>query len=202
MIDEEDRMKSGASGRVLHRKSSALALAVTLVLMAAQRLQAQGGTLRPQIVERDGFTVIGIEIRTSNAEAATTIPREWDRFFKEGIPGKTPNRADADFVVVYSGYASDHYGDYDYLIGSRVRDGSAAPEGMVVKQAPKARYAVVTTARGPVGKVVSEAWRSIWSLEQSGGLGGRRTYKADFEVYDQRSRDPNNSQVDIYVGVE
>jgi predicted transcriptional regulator YdeE len=162
----------------------------------------QGGAVKPQIVERDAFTVIGIEVRTNNSQAATVIPRQWQSFFQDGTPGKIPARADADFVVVYSGYASDHHGDYDYLIGGRVKGGTAAPQGMVVKLVPKARYAVVTTERGPVGKVVSAAWQKIWSLEESGGLGGKRTYKTDFEVYDQRARDPNNSQVDIHVGIE
>jgi len=158
--------------------------------------------MNKQIVERDAFTVIGIEVRTNNSEAATVIPRQWDRFFKEGVPGKIPNRADANLVAVYSGYASDYHGDFDYLIGARVKDGSTATEGMVVKVVPKARYAVLTTDQGPVGKVVSEAWQKIWQLEDSGGLGGQRAYKADFELYDQRSRDPKNSQVDIYIGID
>jgi predicted transcriptional regulator YdeE len=83
-----------------------------------------------------------------------------------------------------------------------VRDGSMAPEAMVAETVPRGRYAVFTTERGPVGKVVSEAWQKIWSLEEAGGLGGRRTYRADFEVYGQRSRDPNNARVEIYVGIE
>jgi predicted transcriptional regulator YdeE len=206
-------------------RGATLALRVALALMAAPTVRAQGqiqcakivllrsaclpvvfaaadkgGTLKPQITERDSFTVIGIEIRTNNA--AGDIPRQWDRFFKEGVLGKIPNKADANILAVYSRYASDHNGDYDYLIGARVRDGSTAPEGMMAEVIPKARYAVLTTERGPVGKVVSEAWQKIWALEDAGGLGGRRTYKADFEVYDQRSRDPNDSQVDIYVGVD
>lgn len=160
----------------------------------------QGGSLKPQIIERASFTVIGIKIRTNNQ--AGDIPRQWDRFFKEGVLGRIPNKLDADILAVYTRYASDHNGDYDYLIGARVRDASAAPEGMVADIIPEARYAVLTTERGPVGKVVSEAWQKIWTLEETGGLGGRRTYRADFEVYDQRSRDPENSQVEIYVGIE
>ncbi|HXM23809.1 MAG TPA: hypothetical protein VN948_21300 [Terriglobales bacterium] len=33
-------------------------------------------------------------------------------------------------------------------------------------------------------------------------LGGKRAYKTDFEVYDQRARNPQDSQIDIYVGVK
>ena len=156
--------------------------------------------MKPQIVELASFAMIGIKIRTNNA--AGDIPRHWDRFFKEGALAKTPNKADADILAVYTRYASDHNGDYDYLIGARVREGSVAPEGMVAEIIPRARYAVLTTERGPVGKVVSETWQKIWAMEGKGGLGGQRTYRADFEVYDQRSRDPESSQAEIYVGIE
>lgn len=226
VIVPQDKGASGGPRAALQRRTGhALCLAVVLAWMAAQTMPArerpnpevllcpaclmrvtasaeEGGTLKQTIVERDAFTVIGIQVRTNNSEAATVIPRQWDRFFREGVPGKISNRTDANLVVVYSGYASDYHGDFDYLIGARVKDGSAAPAGMIVKVVPKARYAVVTTEQGPVGKVVSEAWQKIWNLDESGGLGGRRAYKADFELYDERSRDPNNSQVDIYVGID
>lgn len=160
--------------------------------------------MTPRVIENGGFTVIGIQVRTNNASG--DIPKQWERFFKEGVLAKIPDKADSNIVVVYSRYASDHNGDYDYLIGARVKaevkNGSAAPAGMVAVVVPKARYALVSTGQGPVGKVVSEAWQQIWRLEDAGGFGGKRTYKADFEVYDQRARDPNNSQVDIYIGIE
>ena len=171
-------------------------------LVAAFAFVEQGGRVKPQIIERGQFTVIGIEVRTNNAEAATVIPQQWNRFFKEGLLDKIPNKTDTNTLAVYSNYASDRRGDFDYMIGARVEEGSKAPEGMIVKLVLKARYAVLTTAQGQVGKVVSEGWQKIWNLEDIGRLGGRRTYKADFEVYDQRSRDPNSSQVDIYVGIE
>ena len=33
-------------------------------------------------------------------------------------------------------------------------------------------------------------------------LGGKRSYIADFEVYDQRAADSSHAIVDIYIGVE
>ena len=44
------------------------------------------------------------------------------------------------------------------------------------------------------------AWQQIWKLEDLGKL--KRTYQADFELYDQRAQDPQNAQVDIYIGVK
>jgi predicted transcriptional regulator YdeE len=32
-------------------------------------------------------------------------------------------------------------------------------------------------------------------------LGGRRAFKTDFEIYDQRAADPENAQVDVYIGL-
>jgi predicted transcriptional regulator YdeE len=166
---------------------------------------ALGGMMKPRIAEEPEFLVIGIEARTNNAREMTpegVIPKQWDRFFKEGIAQKIPNRTDANTLAVYTDYASDHNGDYTHILGARVSDASVVPPGMVAKRISKARYDVFTTERGPVGKVVSAAWQEINGLADRSGLGGRRAYKADFEVYDQRSRDPQDSQVDIHVGIK
>jgi predicted transcriptional regulator YdeE len=32
-------------------------------------------------------------------------------------------------------------------------------------------------------------------------LGGTRAFRTDYEIYDQRSTDPENAQVDVYVGL-
>jgi len=72
---------------------------------------------------------------------------------------------------------------------------------MVVKTVPAGHYAVFTSPRGPAAKVVPQTWQQIWTYFQS-PQNGQRAYQADFEVYDQRAADPNNVQVDIYVGVK
>ena len=47
---------------------------------------------------------------------------------------------------------------------------------------------------------VIEAWQNIWKMKPH-DFAGNRTYIADFELYDQRSCDPNNAAVDIYIGI-
>jgi predicted transcriptional regulator YdeE len=162
--------------------------------------------MEPTVVEQPEFVVVGIVARTNNKKETNSdavIPKQWGRFFQEGIADKIPNRADASTIyAVYSNYASDKNGDYDYLIGARVTDTSRAPDGMVFRRVPRGKYAVLTTATGPVAKVIPEAWQKIWQLEDQSRLGGPRVYQADFEVHDQRSRNPQNSQVDIYVGIK
>ena len=149
------------------------------------------------------FTVIGIAARTDNAKESTAggiIPKQWQKFFSEGIPAKIPNTTGPTFYGVYSGYASDHNGEYTYVVGQAVKDGTSAPSGMAVVQVPAGQYALFTTEIGPFSKVISEAWQRIFKLEDEGKL--KRAYKTDFEIYDQRAQNPQNGQVDIYVGLK
>jgi predicted transcriptional regulator YdeE len=164
-----------------------------------------GSAMPPKILEVKEFSLIGIQARTNNAKEMTSdgvIPRQWNKFFTEGILARIPNKVDPTIYAVYSDYASDRNGDYTFFIGAKVIDTSAVPAGMVANKVPAGRFAVVTSAKGPLQNVVPQAWQQIWTLEEKAQLGGSRSYKADFEIYDQRSRDPQDSQVDIYVGIK
>lgn len=155
--------------------------------------------------ELEGFSVIGIEVRTSNKREASrggAIPQQWERFFKEGMLERIPHRADRNILALYTDYASDRNGEYTYVLGAKVLDASAVPPGMVLKRVPKSRYTVFTTARGPAAKVVPEAWERIWRIEDAAGFEGHRAYKADFEVYGPECRNPQDCHVQIYVGIE
>ena len=161
--------------------------------------------MEPRVVEQPEFSVIGIQVRTSNAKEVTgggAIPKQWERFFKEGISDKIPHKVDSTVYAVYTNYASDYNGEYDFIIAMKVSRVSDIPPGMVAKKVPKGRYAIVTSAKGPVAQVVPQAWQRVYSLDDNKLLGGARAYKADFELYDQRSQNPQDSQVDLYLGVK
>ena len=148
------------------------------------------------------FTIIGIAARTDNAKESANgiIPKQWQKFFSEGTPAKIPNTTGPIFYGIYSDYASDHNGEYTYVIGQAVKDGTAAPSGLAVKQIPAGKYAVFTTEVGPFAKVIPDAWQRIFKLEEEGKL--KRAYKTDFEIYDQRAQNPQNGQIDIYLGLK
>ena len=74
------------------------------------------------------------------------------------------------------------------------------PEGMIAVRVPANRYAKYTSEKGPPYKVVPEALKRIWETPLSAPA-GNRTYKTDFEFYDQRAIDPQKSQVDVYFGI-
>jgi len=159
----------------------------------------------PKKVHQEGFSIIGIAARTSNAlemKGEGVIAKQWQRFFQEGVQQKIANRADANIYAVYTDYASDRNGEFSFVIGVSVNPGATVPPGMVLKKIPAGDYALMTSEKGPVGKVVVAAWQQEWALEDKAQLGGARAYKADFEVYDSRATDPQNSQVDLYVGLK
>ena len=160
--------------------------------------------MNPKILDQPEFRVVGIETRTSNShEMAGTgrIAQLWGRFFQENVASRIPDKLDDTILAVYTDYAGDHNGEYTLVIGARVNAGAQPPTGMTARTVPASRYAVFTSEKGPVEKVVPAAWRKIWSTAKN-TLGGDRAYIADFEVYDERAADPREAQVDIYVGIK
>lgn len=174
---------------------------------AVERLKKLKGdgeqAMDPRVIEQAEFSVVGIAVRTSNAKEMTAdgvIGKQWGRFMQEGVLGKIPNKADQSIVAVYTDYASDKDGEYTYLLGARVTSDSDVPAGMVAKKVPAGKFAVFTSEKGAAQKVVPETWMRINSLPKS-AVGGDRLYRADFETYDERARDPQNLQTDVYVGI-
>lgn len=177
-------------------------LVVLIALLVSAGLGDTG--MNPKVVERGGFTVVGIAARTSNAREMTAdgiIDKQWGRLMQEGLLAKIPNKADQNIVAVYTDYASDHNGEYTFVLGARVKSDGDVPAGMVAKKIPAGKFAVFTSEKGVAAKVVPETWMKINCLPQS-AVGGDRVYRADYEIYDERAADPANSQVDVYVGIK
>jgi len=160
--------------------------------------------MEARIVSAGDFDVVGITTRTANRDEmgpAGRIAKLWGEFYSSRVADRIPNRADGSLTVVYSDYESDKDGAYTYMIGARVTSVGAIPDGMSVKRVPLGKYAAFTSARGPLVQVVQNAWKLIWTLKKD-QPGGDRSYNVDYEVYDERSRDPANAQIDLYIGVK
>jgi len=181
---------------------------VLAVTIAFASVTISGQIAMPKKVHQEGFSIVGIEARTSNAremKGEGVIPKQWQDWqerFVSRVEQPEVNRADPNLYAVYTDYDSDRNGEYSFVIGVRVNAGTKVPPGMVLKKIPAGDYALITSEKGPAGKVVVGAWQKVWALEDKAQLGGSRAYKADFEVYDSRSADPQNSQVDLYIGLK
>ncbi len=173
-------------------------------LLPLASLSLGDASMNSKVVEKESFTVIGISARTTNAKEMTqegAIGKTWGRLFQEGLLAKIPNKADQNIVAVYTDYASDHNGAYTYILGARVTSDAEVPAGMVAKKIPAQKFAVFLSEKGPSPKVVPELWMKINSLPKT-AVGGDRQYKADFEIYDERAKDPQNLQMDVYIGIK
>jgi predicted transcriptional regulator YdeE len=103
---------------------------------------------------------------------------------------------------VYTDYESDEDREYTYFIGEEVSSLESQDMSKFTSLTiPKSKYQRFTTEPGILPQVVISAWKEIWQMTPP-MLEGKRRYKADFEKYDERSYDLNNSVVDIYVGIE
>jgi len=164
---------------------------------------AIAGNRGMNIQQRDGFYVVGLTARTSNAQETSgkaKIGEVWQEFLQPDLVAKIPDKIGVDLIAVYTDYETDHTGHYTYLLGIPISSAEALPSNLTVKHIPAGRYAVFRSGRGPKKEVVSAVWQRIWSLSPK-QLGGKRAFKSDFEIYDQRAADPENAQIDVYVGL-
>jgi predicted transcriptional regulator YdeE len=150
-----------------------------------------------------GFYVAGLSARTNNAHEMSgkgKIGNVWENFLQPNLVVKIPNKIGVDLIAVYTDYETDHTGHYTYLLGLPVISTEALPANLTVKHIPPGHYAVFTSNRGPITEIVPEVWQRIWAMSAE-ELGGTRAFKTDYEIYDQRSADPQNAQIDVYVGL-
>lgn len=158
-----------------------------------------------QLVQLEEIKLVGIATTTSNKQEMgeqAKIGGLWDRFWREGIQQAIPNLPMTPAHPVYGcyiDYENGAEGEYKLLIGCKVTVTDSLPEGLEAKVLPASQYAVFTTKQGQASAVVIEAWQEIWRWSATSQL--QRTFTGDFEIYDERSSDPDNAQVDIYIAV-
>jgi predicted transcriptional regulator YdeE len=150
-----------------------------------------------KIVTKDTFQIIGIEIRTSNQMAMIDLPKLWKKFFAENVKDRIPNKVNSNFFAVYTDYEGNHTKPYSCIICCEVNSLDTIPAGMVGKTIPFANYEVFTVA-GKMPDKIFETWQYIWNSE----IEKRRAYIADFEVYGSKYGNPENSEMEIYIGIK
>lgn len=150
--------------------------------------------------------LIGITARTSNAQemnpATAKIGATMQKFFGSGMQAQIPGRKNPGRVfAVYTNYESDEHGYYTYFLGEELNDFGNIPQGFETLTIPAQTYVKFTSNPGKMPTVCIDMWQNIWKM-QAADLGGKRAYIADFEVYDERSHNPEHAVLDIYLGVQ
>jgi predicted transcriptional regulator YdeE len=151
-----------------------------------------------QKVQIPSFRLIGIGLpfKTTNdyGRSAVDCGGLWHKFMSEGLHERIPGMVGPEIHAVYHDYDGDHSQPYAFFLGCKVHPETEVPEGLASLEIPTGDYAVVT-ARGVLPESVMKAWSGIW---QSGMV---RAYRPDFEVYGERTLDPEHSEVDIFISI-
>lgn len=151
-----------------------------------------------KILEKGEILIVGKEIRTTNidGQCMKEIPKLWKEFELQKLGDKIVNKVESKSILgIYTDYESNEKGAYSFIVGFQVNSVDSVPEGMVSKVIPASKYYVVT-AKGKMPQKIGEAWAQIWNA------GIHRTFKSDFELYDERYNGTGNSEVDIYVSIK
>lgn len=152
--------------------------------------------MKPTKIE--SFTVIGIKVRTINdGSAAKDLPKLWERFMSEQIFENIPNKLNQSIYCLYTNYEGDHTNPYDAILGCKVSSINDIPKGMISHTVPSSLGAKFV-AKGSIinGEAVINTWFDIWKSDLD------RSFQTDFEVYDERSRNIENAEVDIYISLK
>ncbi|MEH6938940.1 GyrI-like domain-containing protein [Bacillus sp. JJ664] len=153
------------------------------------------------LIKNEPMFFIGNFVTTSNQTEMSEealISKHWEKFYSNQLANQIPSKKNPTILALYTNYESDENGSYSFAIGAEVSNVDKIPDGMDSYSIKPSEYIVFTTRKGPVQEVVVEAWQHIWEWSKT----NKRAFTTDFELYDERSIDPNNSQVDIYISIK
>jgi AraC family transcriptional regulator len=150
--------------------------------------------MRPKIVSRSAFAVVGMKYRGKNEKGE--IPQLWQAVGPRVREIK--NIADDRAAYGISANMDESTGEFDYVAGFEVSTSEEIPEDMVRFKVPGGKYAVFSTTLPKIGETFHNAYHT-W-LPESGyqPAGG-----PEFELYDERfdPQDPS-SEFDLYIPVK
>lgn len=143
--------------------------------------------------------LIGLALphKTTNKNGQSSIDcgQLWQKFEQEKFFDRIPNKLGNSIYAVYHTYEGDHNQPFSYFIGCPVEMDIEIPQGLDGLTLPKAKYQK-TIAKGPMPACIGLAWQKIWESDIL------RAFTTDIEIYDERSADWNNAEVDLFVSIK
>lgn len=139
---------------------------------------------------------LGFKTTNENGKAAEDCGGLWQHFSGSFMAPRIKGKLNKDIYAVYYDYEGDYTKPYAYFVGCPVADDTEVPAGMETITIPEQQYEVVV-AKGQMPNCVADAWQKIWKNDTID-----RAYGYDFEVYDSKSKDWMNAEIDIYLSVK
>ena len=148
--------------------------------------------------KKSEFKLIGLKLdhKTTNEGGQSSVDcgNLWQKFETENFVERIPDKLSPEIYAVYFGYEGDYIKPFSYFIGCKVKIDTDAPQGMDNLIIPAGSF-TKAIAKGKMPDCVANSWKDIWSSKTD------RAYKYDFEIYDERSKDWSNAEVEIFVSI-
>jgi AraC family transcriptional regulator len=169
--------------------------------------QFNGGIkMEPKLITKPAFHVIGYELktRTQDGQNQKDIPQFWQQYLQQKLGCQIPNPINKYEELGICTNFKPETGEFVYVIGMEVPEGTTAPEGMVYMSFPEQEYAVFTTPKSDEKSFtppIQSTWNSIFS-EWFPHSGYEHAGTVEFELYDERCHGSENKEMDIYIPVK
>lgn len=146
--------------------------------------------------KKEGFRLIGLKLENKttneNNQSSVDCGNLWQKFETDKIFDLISGKLSSEIYAVYFDYEKDETTPFSYFIGCKVNKNSETPKGLEELTIPSQKYSKYT-AKGVMTGCITDAWKEIWTSDI------KRKFGFDFEVYDERSQDWSNAEVDIYI---
>jgi AraC family transcriptional regulator len=165
-----------------------------------------GYRMEPKLVTKPAFHLIGYELKTKNEGGQNNqdIPEFWQQYIQNQLGHKIPNPLHKNVELGICTDFNPETGEFVYVIGMEVAEGSLAPEGMVYRSFPELEYAVFTTPKSndeSFSTSIQSTWNYIFT-EWFPQSGYQHYGSMEFELYDERCYGSANKEMDIYIPVK
>ncbi|MDZ5472950.1 GyrI-like domain-containing protein [Bacillus sp. 31A1R] len=172
-----------------------------------KKLIIQGGIkMEPTFITKPTFHIIGYELKTKNIDGQNNkdIPEFWQIYLQKKLYENIPNPLNCKEELGICTDFSPETGEFVYLIGMEVEEGTPAPEGLVYRSFPEMEYAVFTTPKSDdptFSASIQSTWNYIFT-EWFPNSGYEHAGVLDFELYDERCHQSEDKVMDIYIPVK
>ncbi|EGR3963844.1 AraC family transcriptional regulator [Vibrio cholerae] len=143
----------------------------------------------------DGFEVVGLSVRTTNASelnpSTAKIGQLWERFYANA--GQKLSEKSKVYGV-YTNYESDSKGAFDVIACSDALSTEVLLDAIKV-EIVSGNY-VVFSATGELPQAVLNLWTVVLNFFDSENCPYERSYTTDFEYY------KSNTEVEIFISLK
>jgi AraC family transcriptional regulator len=163
-----------------------------------------GISMEMKLVTKPAFNIIGYELKTRNTDGENNleIPKFWQHYIQNNLGSKIPNPLNRNELGLCTDY-NMITGEFVYMIGMEVEEGTPVPEGMSYRSFPEMEYAIFTTPKATEENFVQsiqQTWVEVFS-KWFPDSGYEHQGSFEFELYDERCYG-KDKQIDICIPVK